>query len=143
MCSQSPGCITAGTPQQQKYAKSRAHYREQLSAIQSPRFISPTAAPAPSWFTYGSPSHQDCVSRCWDTGGITSALLEKSLALAHLCSTVLPANGPESWSTKVELQILPEPGCFCVQPCRYLSTAVPTEMTLQVTCESCVAPAPQ
>jgi len=72
---------------------------------------------------------------------MTSALLEKLFALTHLCSTVLPANPlePESSSTKVKIQILSEPGCSCVRPYRCLSTAVPTETTLQVTHESCVA----
>lgn len=121
-------------------------YREQHSTIQSPRSISPTSTPAPSCFMYKSPLHQDCAPWCWDTGGITSALLEKPFAFYTLvCSAVLPANGlePESCSTKVELQTLPEPGCFCVHLCRYLSTAVQIQMPLQVTHESCVAPTPR
>lgn len=68
-----------------------------ISAIQSPRSISPTSTPAPSWFVYGSHSHQDHAPRGWDSGGTTPALLEKPFALTRLFSNVLPANGLEPW----------------------------------------------
>lgn len=57
----------------------------------------PASAPAPRWFMCGSHSHQDHAPRVWDSGGTTSALLEKPLVLTHLFSAVLPANGLEPW----------------------------------------------
>lgn len=118
--------------------------QEQRAALHHPVTQVLYSAPAPGWFTYGFPSHQSHAPRCWDTDRITSALLERPFASKHSCTTVLPAitvcSLPLFCSTKVKLQILPELGCFCVYHCR--SPSSPMEMTLQLTCESCVAPAP-